>query len=100
MESLPEYPHAVCKSAFSTTWPDATPSAGILYAIDAEPEQILDFYKSQLIEEAWTLEFEHGPSGLDEQGGLLFHKGKFWCRISIRGQARPYDVSVRVSSRR
>ena len=99
VESLPTYPGAIRKGKFRTTWPDATPSAGILYAIDAEPEQILDFYESQLIEEGWTLEFEHGPSGRDEQGELLFYKGKFWCLVSVRGQARPYDVNVSVGPR-
>jgi len=98
VESLPVYPGAVRKSKFTTTWPDGTPSAGILYAIDAEPEQILEFYKVQMSKEGWALEFKYGHSGLDEQGYLHFRKGRFWCRVFIRGQARPYDVSVRVGS--
>jgi len=97
IQTLPVYPDARLTDEFSTSYPDSTPSTGVIYLVDAEPDEIIAFFIREMSLAGWELiNVLDSDGNIDDQ--MRFEKDSWECFIQVY-ENDPNRYIMRVSSK-
>ena len=94
--NIEQYPKSIKTNTFTSSYPDATPSASITYDVPAAPTIVFDFYKKLAIKNSWEITKEDSDSpykSVTKTLYLLIPEKQYSLMIGV-SDSNPYDSAT------
>ena len=98
IKDLPVYPNATLVNEFTTSLPDSTPSAGAIYQVDADPQEIIAYYTEQMPLDGWEVINTSDTTSDEIDDQVIFENSNFRCRIQVL-ERDPKGYIIRITQK-